>query len=338
MKIAIDARYVGRSGLGRVCEGILDHFDYARHDVTLIGDEDKLKKYTAARIVGDKTDPYSVKGLFSYPKKLNGECDALIVPNFLIPFGVKIPVYSVMHDLMFLDEDCLTRGMADKAVKRYLLRRCMKKSAKIACVSQFTLSRCAVHFPKWVGKCFVDYQGLSQNILSCPPQKAEKRNTVVFVGNVKPHKGVQTLLEAFAMTEGLTLKIIGKRDHFVTGLSLDETAYRNVQFTGVISDDELFDEIASAKYLVQPSRYEGFGIPPLEALWLGTQPIVSDIEVFREVYGKLPVVFFRQGDAASLAQKLAAPAEDVDCRGFIEKTYNYDSFVKGLMEGIGCAN
>lgn len=68
-------------------------------------------------------------------------------------------------------------------------------------------------------------------------------------------------------------------------------------------------EIARAELLIQPSAYEGFGLPPLEALCLGTKPVVSDIPVFREVYDGLDVTFFKAGDAADLKEKILGAAE-----------------------------
>lgn len=56
--------------------------------------------------------------------------------------------------------------------------------------------------------------------------------------------------------------------------------------------------------MVQPSLYEGFGIPPLEALALGTNVIVSDIEVFREVYTQMNIIFFKLNDKNDLSKKI----------------------------------
>ena len=145
--------------------------------------------------------------------------------------------------------------------------------------------------------------------------------------------GLNILLSAFSRVDGLKLKIIGEKDNFLTGLSLDESAYDNVVFTGRISDEELFNEIRSAKFLVQPSLYEGFGLPPLEALYLGTQPIISDIDVFREVYKELPVVFF-DGEK-DLTEKLKRNSEAVDCRELINNRYNYKNFVRNILIRIG---
>ncbi len=335
MKIAIDCRYLGRSGIGRVCEGILGALDFSAHEYFLIGKKELLGKYPAT-VIDDPSDPYSLAGLRSFDRKLNKLCGALLIPNFLVPFGVKIPVYTVMHDLAFLDVKETTRGFSDRLIKKTLLKRCMKKSAAIACVSQFTLSRCEHYYKNLAKKCFLNYNGVSESAFDYAETHApaKKENTVVFVGNVKPHKGLPILLSAFAKCEsGKTLKIIGEKDNFLTGLSLDETQYRNVVFTGKLGDGELFGEIAKAQYLVLPSKYEGFGLPPLEALVLGTQPIVSDIPVFREVYAGLPVKFFRTEEELS-ALLNAEPTSVFGAREEIARKYRYQSTAETLLKVI----
>ncbi len=331
MKIAIDCRYIGMSGIGRVCEGILDALDFSANSFFLIGKKEKLQKYPA-EIIEDSTNPYSFGGLRSFPKELNQTCDALFVPNFLIPFGVKIPVLTIMHDLAFLDVKETTRGFKDRLIKKVLLKRCMKKSKSVACVSRFTLERCEHYYGKLAKKCFVNYNGISENVFSYANthERAEKKDQIVFVGNVKPHKGLTTLLSAFSELGGETkLKIIGEKDTFLTGLQLDESAYKNVVFTGKLSDEELFFEIARSKYLVLPSKYEGFGLPPLEALVLGTQPIVSDIPVFREVYQGLPVKFF--GSEETLTAEMRAASDQVNCSAEIAERYSYSACAKIIL-------
>lgn len=340
MKIAIDCRYLGKSGIGRVCEGILDALDYGENEYYLIGDGRKLQKYSAlgAVIAKDHSEPYSFAGLRSFDRSLNKTCDAYLTPNFLIPFGIGIPVHAVMHDLLFLDVRETTRGFSDRLIKKALLKRCMKKAKSVSCDSEFTLSRCKAHFGKRAEKCYVNYIGLSESVLSYAkthpiPVKEDK---IVYVGNVKPHKGLDVLLGAFADVRGKTvLKIIGERDKFLTGMRFDGELPRNVEFTGRIGDEELFSEIASAKYLVLPSKYEGFGLPPLEALVLGTQPVVSDIPVFREVYEDLPVKYFHTPEELSAA--LAEPPEAFDraqTAASIESKCDYRKHVQALMKKI----
>lgn len=338
MKIAIDCRYLGKSGIGRVCQGILDHLDYNEHEYYLIGNEEKLRAYSPAYIIPNDENPFSPKGLFSFPKMINQFCDCIIIPNFIIPYGIKIPVYSVMHDLIFLDlPKITTKGFLDYRIKKMLLKRCMKKSVRIACVSGFTKSRCEHYFPKYAGKCYVNYIGLSEEVLNFDTSGIEKTNSIIYVGNVKPHKGLKTLIDAFHMLpKGMyRLKIIGEKEGFLVGMKEEDLKSDDVIFTGRLSDDQLLREIASAKFLVQPSLYEGFGLPPLEALYLGTQPIISDIPVFKEVYGDLPVIFFKTEDAKDLENVLIR-AQRVSFTAISEFTqkYHYQNFAKRLISFI----
>ena len=338
MKIAIDCRYLGKSGIGRVCQGILDHLDYNEHEYFLIGNEEKLRAYSPAYIIPNDENPFSPKGLFSFPKMINQFCDCIIIPNFIIPYGIRIPVYSVMHDLIFLDlPKITTKGFLDYRIKKMLLKRCMKKSVRIACVSGFTKSRCEHYFPKYAGKCYVNYIGLSEEVLNFDTSGIEKTNSIIYVGNVKPHKGLKTLIDAFHMLpKGMyRLKIIGEKEGFLVGMKEEDLQSDDVIFTGRLSDDQLLREIASAKFLVQPSLYEGFGLPPLEALYLGTQPIISDIPVFKEVYGDLPVLFFKTEDAKDLENVLIR-AQRVSFTAISEFTqkYHYQNFAKRLISFI----
>ena len=334
MKIAIDCRYIGKSGIGRVCEGILGALDFSENEYFLIGKKDLLEKYPG-QIVEDNSEPYSLAGLRSFDRRLNRTCKALLIPNFLVPFGIKIPVYTIMHDLAFLDVKETTRGFKDKLIKKILLKRCMKKSKAVSCVSAFTLERCKHYYGKLAKKCFVNYNGVSEAVFDYAHShgSVKKENTLVFVGNVKPHKGLSVLLSAFEKCgENMTLKIIGEKDNCLTGLDLDENSYKNVVFTGKLGDEELFGEIAKAKYLVLPSKYEGFGLPPLEALVLGTQPIVSDIPIFREVYRGLPVKYFRTEE--ELTTLMDSEPQRPEAREAIARKYSYEFTVTNLLQKI----
>ncbi|MDR0289782.1 MAG: glycosyltransferase, partial [Treponema sp.] len=124
------------------------------------------------------------------------------------------------------------------------------------------------------------------------------------------HKGLDCLLDAFflAKKEGLphTLIIIGSKENFRTA----DTVVRQkincdaVSFTGFISDERLMEYISAAALLVQPSLYEGFGLPPLEAMVLGTHALISDIPVFKEIYASYPATFFRAADPDDLKEKM----------------------------------
>ena len=296
-------------------------------------------KYQNAHIIENDTNPFSVKGILHFnSREINRKCDAVIIPNFLIPFGIKIPVYSVIHDLIFLDVKEAVNNKIDYLIKRSLLKRCVKKSKKIACVSEFTKGRCEFYFKKYSDKYYVNYSGISKSIIEFKnnEHRVEKKNSIVFIGNIKRHKGIKTLLSAFSeIDNGLTLKIIGEREGFITGLDIDEKEYANVEFTGKLTNEELYSELESAKFLIQPSVYEGFGLPPLEALYLGTKPIISDIDVFKEVYSDLPVAFFKVGDAEDLRDKIINESDSVCVtEESILKKYNLQLFTESFLRQV----
>jgi glycosyltransferase involved in cell wall biosynthesis len=335
MKIAIDCRYLGKSGIGRVCRGIIDNLDYQENEYFLVGKKDALKGYDAT-VIEDNTDPFSKKGMLVFNKEINKKCDVLLTPNFIIPLGIKIPVYSIIHDLIFLDLKKMTKGFIDGLIKKYLLKRCVKKSKKVFCVSEFTKSRCIHYYKKYADKFIVNYNGLSDSVLAYDKTIDKRKGDLVFVGNVKPHKGLKTLVEALNLLgDGYTLKIIGEKDNFITGLNTDGMDSKNVVFTGRLDDDKLLDEIAGAEFLIQPSESERFGIPPFEALYLGTKPIVSDIEVFREVYKDFPVDFFSCKNEVDLKEKILSANPIIpDQKEKIKGVYSYKNTAKTIVENI----
>lgn len=306
MKIAIDCRYLGLSGIGRYLVGILENLPQ-EHQYLFYGDETKIRNFgLKGEIVDTKLSPFSPKALFSSVKEIN-KCDCFFTPNFIFPFGIKTKIYATIHDVIFLDDRETTNGYLDYRIKKYLLKRATKKSATIFTVSNFSKNRILHHFPK-TKNIVITYTGLSKNVLAAKDYaKITKENYVVFVGNLKKNKNIITLLKAFAIAREkdstLKLFIVGSNNHKTNDEELGK--YLNtpgVEFTGRIDDADLFRLISQAKYLVQPSIYEGFGLPPLEAMYLGTVPIISSIEVFKEIYSAYPVVFFT--DINDLALKL----------------------------------
>lgn len=336
MNIAIDCRYIGKSGIGRVLEGFLDEIDFSAHSYYLIGDEKKLETYkNKAFIYSNNVNPYSLRGLTFFPKEINKLCECIFIPNFIIPFGIKIPVYSIVHDLIFLDRRETTKGMIDRFIKKTLYKRCFRKSKKIFCVSNFTIDRCQYYYKKYSFKCILNYPGISKRIIeeSANKKTISKDAVIIYIGNVKPHKGIDFLLNAFESMgqSDLKLKIIGEKDAFLVGAKFEEDKYKNVVFSGKVDDFTLIEEIKRARYLIQPSYYEGFGLPPLEALYLGTQPIISNIPVFKEIYKDLPVKFYNSKDELIECIK---EKPDIIPVNFHAPNYLFSNFTKVILDII----
>ena len=109
----------------------------------------------------------------------------------------------------------------------------------------------------------------------------------------------------------------------------------NIRFVTDADNQQVFQLLAGAKALVSPSHYEGFGIPPLEAMYLGTPALVSDIPTHREVYEDTPALFFHVGDVDDLAEKLLhLPTENCQVDDIAEERYNFQKTACQAMQTI----
>ena len=115
---------------------------------------------------------------------------------------------------------------------------------------------------------------------------SEPDKDILYVGNVKPHKNLIRLLEAYYLYKknnenSIKLLIVGKKDGFITGIDNIKNVIdkydlgTEIKFTGYVEDDDLPAIYSMAKLFVFPSIYEGWGIPPLEALACGCKVIAS---------------------------------------------------------------
>jgi len=318
MTITIDCRWIDSSGIGVYIRGCLPFFLDSDNLFFLIGDPRKLypiiSGHKNAQVLECRIKPFSIRELLFFPRncllKINS-CDLYYSPFFSIPCGIKIPVYTTIHDMIFPDMPELT-SRPGLAARMFFFHRCYRRSTKIFTVSAFSKSRIEHHLGR-EKPIVVTHSAIQSWIPQHGTGETQKKDIIVFVGNIKKHKGLDCLLEAFmlARAEGLPHKlvIIGSRDNFRTSDNnflgkVDSQDSDVVAFTGFISDEELAEYLASASLLVQPSLYEGFGLPPLEAMALGTQALISDIPVFKEIYKGFPVTFFRAGDSHDLKNKM----------------------------------
>ncbi len=154
-------------------------------------------------------------------------------------------------------------------------------------------------------------------------------NYYFFIGNLYPHKNLKWIMDEAAANPDSVFAVAGKMPFDIAGdlgLSL-----KNVIFLGYISDAYMKWLMGHAKALLFPSRAEGFGIPPLEALALGTPAIVSDIPVLREIYGNTVRYIDPDDGTVDLDALLKEPVEDP--AGVLEK-YSWDRAAEQWFELI----
>jgi glycosyltransferase involved in cell wall biosynthesis len=310
---------INSSGIGVYLKGCLPFFFSTPHNFLLFGDIKNLESVSSGQanvnIIHCAVKTFSFRELFFFPSPLLNiinQTDCCYSPFFNIPGGITIPVYTTIHDIIFPDMPELA-SKAGLWARMFFYRRAVKKSKKIFTVSNFSKSRIEYHLGT-KKPVIVTYSAL-QPLWHEKISENKKSDYLVFVGNIKKHKGLSILLDAFLAAREAGMKhrllIVGTKDNFrsrdaavtekIIGLHEDM-----VTFTGFITDGELKKTLAAASLLVQPSLYEGFGLPPLEAMSAGTRALISDIPVFREIYAGFPVVFFRSGDSADLKEKMLA--------------------------------
>jgi glycosyltransferase involved in cell wall biosynthesis len=353
MKLLIDCRMIDASGIGVYIRGCLPYFLNSSHHCILLGDAEKLtpliKPYQNAECIPCRIKPFSLQELFFFPphiKKRINAADLFYSPFFNIPPGIRVPVYTTIHDIIFPDMPELF-SPPGLAVRMFFLKRACRCSKKIFTVSEFSKSRIN-HFLGNVKPIVVTYSAVLPALSDPDAKNVKKKRIILFIGNIKKHKGLWCLLDAFfrARAGGLREKliIVGNKDNFRSSdtealAKLEGIDPSLVEFTGPVSDGQLKDLLSEAALLVQPSLYEGFGLPPLEAMMRGTRALISDIPVFKEVYADFPVVFFRAGDSGDLEKKLRELFSQKEPEGivlpeFLSSKYTFKKTASLILEGL----
>jgi glycosyltransferase involved in cell wall biosynthesis len=330
MTVAVDCRTIDASGVGVYLRGCLPHFLASPHRFLLIGPGEKLGPYAEGRrncsILDCPLRPFSPAELFFFPapvRRALNKTDCYFNPFFNVPPLISVPGYTTIHDIIFPDMPGLVPAPG-LALRMFFYRRAARLSRKIFTVSFFSKSRIEFHLGR-SKPVVVTYSAPQPSLLRPPPSPYRKNNSVIFIGNIKKHKGLGCLLEAFKELRREhppgrgdfphRLVIVGERDSFRTrdsalGRALSGAEDSGIEFTGRVDDETLRELLGNAALLVQPSLYEGFGLPPLEAMITGTRALVSDIPVFREIYAEFPVTFFRAGDVRDLKEKMRTLLDD----------------------------
>lgn len=348
LKLAIDCRMIGSGGIGSFIHEMIPYF-LEKNECLLIGIPEQCMDFVSnsnADFCICDVPCFSIKEMLAFPRKILkkiNSCDCYFSPYCNIPGGIKVPIFSTIHDIVFLDFPGLT-GTIGRLARKFFYQRAINKSKLVFTVSQFSKLRIQEKL-RCKKEIAVVYNGVPKYLASPLKNPPEKKDQILFVGNIKKHKGLKTLLDAceLAWTQGFTsrLVIVGNKDNFRTG---DEETVRRletlpqdkIEFTGRVSNEELKNIYAQSRLLVQPSLYEGFGIPPLESETMGTPAIVSDIPVFKEIYEGFPVEFFKAGDSKSLCVKLLSstkmPAR-IDL-GPLKEKYSYARSAEIIAEII----
>lgn len=219
------------------------------------------------------------------------------------PVAIKQKVITI-HDLAFIENPAWYSRLY-VMVYKLLTPWSAATSRHILTVSDFSKGEIMRHLGVAEGKITVVYNAAARMFMEHKPEIVKKERYILAVSSIDPRKNFGMLLKAFARlnVRGLKLFVIG--GHNAVFSSLDGISDNDCRVTwlGRVSDDELLNYYRNATCFVYPSVYEGFGIPPLEAMACGTPVVVSDIPPHREVCGDA-ALFANPNDETDIANKI----------------------------------
>ncbi len=201
-----------------------------------------------------------------------------------------------------------------KKYYQFILPQIGQSAKKVFTVSCFSQERIKIHLGI---PSIVIPNGVNQKFNQT--ENPGKDKYILAVSSLDPKKNFAGLINGFlsADIKDYTLKVIGSSNR-VFNKSTQVKHYNNVTFTGYIKDEELKQLYQNATAFIYPSFYEGFGIPPLEAMASGCPTIVSDIPSLREVCGDASV-YVNPYDTADIANKLKEVCYNSELQAYLHK-------------------
>jgi glycosyltransferase involved in cell wall biosynthesis len=257
----------------------------------------------------------SPRGYFAFRTTVRRlECDVVHIPHlFWIPRALPCPYVMTVHDV--LEHMARARGQSDirRSLHFHMTRRVLKGAARIFAVSHFTKSELEKLFGIPGRRIETVYNAIDERFLRGHASEADhefiaQRYQVnypflLYAGRISPHKNLVRIIEAFsalkaalekgALYPDLKLIIIG--DELSKHPDLRRTVIKSgvqndVRFLGFVPIEVLRIFYDEAKVFVFPSLYEGFGLPPLEAMAHGTPVVTSNTSSLPEVVGNAAVL------------------------------------------------
>ena len=311
MHIVIDCRFINHSGLGRYIREIVSRLvKNTKNNFTLIISKNEvnyefLKKCDENNVkyIYINAKMYSIKEQLELPFKIP-KCDIFWAPHYNAPILLVRANKKIVtiHDMghISVNEDL---SFIKKLYAKILMYTSTHFYDKIFTVSNFSKTEiikyekidsnkihvyyCGVDLKKYTGKCY--------DMLNIIKKYDVPSKYFLYVGNVKPHKNILRLIEGFAKfsmdNEDIKLLIVGKKDGLLTGVKgLEELINKydikdKIIFTGFVDDEDLALLYNRAEAFIFPSLYEGFGIPPLEAMAFNCPVLSSNKASLPEIYG-----------------------------------------------------
>lgn len=226
----------------------------------------------------------------------------------------KKNMVSAIHDLCCWDCPATMNGLS-KWYFRILYKTAILKCKNIITVSNFSKDRIVeiLKYPKekiWLIYCGVDEKKFIKKLNVIEEKYNLPDQYILSLSTLEPRKNLRLLIEAYRsliLNKAINLNLVlaGRKgwniDELLTGI--EDSIKEKISLTGFIDDEDLSYVYGSADLFVFPSMYEGFGIPPLEAMACGTVVVSSDASSLPEVLGDA-AIYFENQNKQSLEEKI----------------------------------
>ena len=310
MRIAIDARKLRDYGIGTYVRNLLRYLariDRSTDYIVLCQDAD-LPFVSGLgenfRAIPEGSPGYSIREQITVPRDLRRErADLFHAPHYVLPPLTPCKSVVTIHDCIHLRFPQYLPNKLGYAYARGSLWMAAHRSNRILTVSEASKRDILDYFNVPPEKIDVIYNGIDEEFSTLPAEEDVARVRerfqldapfILYAGNIKPHKNLERTIEAFDLLrrsrqfDQVKLVIIGK--DIAKYAALRHAVHRHklhkyVRFFGFVPDQTLAILYRLAAVFVFPSLYEGFGLPPLEAMASGTPVITSNVSSLPEVVG-----------------------------------------------------
>ena len=233
--------------------------------------------------------------------------------NYVVPPAYRGPAVVTVHDLSF-ESDPELMSPRDRFMFRTFVPRSARRAERVLVVSERTKRDLVEHYGIAEDRIVVTPNGVDP-IFRPDGGAPERPPYALFVGGIQPRKDPLSAIEALGLLNGdLRLVLVGAEKRggdevrsAIRRLGLEQ----RVELTGYLERDELPALYRGAACLVFPSRYEGFGLPVLEAMASGTPVVATATGAVPEVAGDAAVLV-EPGDHAALAAGIERALTDRD--------------------------
>lgn len=328
--VVVDVRMAADSGIGTYIRNTVPRIAQLQPDwrFTLLGRPRHERGWAAGnnlRFVACDAPIYGLREQWELVRRTPRDADLFWSPQYNVPLATRATLVATIHDMGHLRLPEHARSVLRQGYARFMFAAVRRKARAVICPSRFTMDEYRTLLgAAAASRATVVYSGVDRSWFAIPAgDRPLARPYFLFLGNLKPHKNVALILEAMRVAGpalDAALVIVGRREGMRTvdgtlaaRMLGDASLAERVIFAGELPDAEVRQFVTHAAALVFPSRYEGFGLPPLEAMAAGTPAIVSRAASLPEVCGDA-ALYVDPHDASALADAMQRVLRDHDLR------------------------